>query len=53
MEGSVEYIQIIMESKVSFSLKEFYLYLKLDDLQIPTAFIFHKNVLYVLTLGAK
>jgi len=38
LEGSVECMQRIMGSEVCFSLKEFYLYLKMDDFKIPTAF---------------
>jgi len=41
-----------MGSKVCSSLKEFYLYLKMDDFKIPTVFIFHKNIICLLKLGA-
>ena len=41
-----------MGSKVCFSLKEFYPYLKMDDCKILKAFILHKNVICFLTLGA-
>jgi hypothetical protein len=32
-----------------FSPKEFYLSLKMDDFKIPTAFLFHYNILNVLS----